>query len=1062
MKNSDQNGKKNGWLRLVFYLNALLLPLMWNFYEGRDMYLYMFKATTSNAQTVDNGSEHSADPRGDGPRPLPRRYVVFAGTRPEIIKTAPVVLALKQANMSVHLVFTGQHPDLATPLRKFWDIQFDTILDGVFRPQQTLPSLTGNLISQIETKIPPSPGSFKLEDDTNIASGDVWIVQGDTSTVFAASTVAFLRGTPLIHLEAGLRTHDMAAPFPEEFNRRSAALAASLHVAPTHRARQNLLHQGVDPDRVVVLGNSGMDATRLAQPHLEPPAVIQSYLNNTRLVLVTLHRRENVHQLPDLFNVMGQVPVHNVTFLVAVHPNPDVSRAATEACRLYPERIKCVPALGYSQTHWIMKYAATLVVTDSGGLQEEATWYGRAVLLCRTTTERPEGIEAGSTLLVPNAAVLQSTLVELLTPGESSAPQQKSSRLQAMEVPSYPYGKGYTSDLLVDLLQNSSTQALLAKPIRMVGPAAASIPTIDLFDNNTTSATTKEILDYQRHPVNVASKKELLPPCSQAAAWQECSTATDDDTDDTIDVVLTVFKRSSLTQQLDAAVQQSVLPGHIWIVQNEGHVYVPALVKTWRMRQGTNHSTIPVDIISSTANSRFHGRFHLAYAMSSATYISIWDDDVVPARNWLKFNMEFSKSHDDCLVGGNGRTFSQIVPERHCIQQDDNTGLVDFVGHSWTLRREFLRFYLGVQPLTYMTGEDIQLSAALAQHGIASYFPEQSGDNSLRDLPIASDKHASWLTTHQQPRHWLFCKLIEQGFQPTRCENCDPDTVAACLSNFSKYEDYPLMSSVPGRPRAFTCLLKGARRNNAPSPKAISSKTVDELHDDAKLRDLAAALVNQLEASSKSSTFDSNSYWEDRYAKGGNSGDGSYGELATYKAKVINEFVMNQSVQEVAEFGCGDGNNLKLYDKISQYFGYDVSTTAVKARQAEWANSEENRTFIHYSGKHTDVKRQYEAVMSLDVLYHLVAPDVFVSYLETIFFSASRYVLIYATDEDRANPGAHVAFRRFTPYIDARFKCWKLIKAYGRHNVPGSSATFFLYERRPNCVQLPAAVNNVL
>jgi SAM-dependent methyltransferase len=226
-----------------------------------------------------------------------------------------------------------------------------------------------------------------------------------------------------------------------------------------------------------------------------------------------------------------------------------------------------------------------------------------------------------------------------------------------------------------------------------------------------------------------------------------------------------------------------------------------------------------------------------------------------------------------------------------------------------------------------------------------------------------------------------------------------------------------------------------------------------EVHDDAKLRDLAAAIVTNPGESTTSTSFDSNSYWEHRYATGGNSGAGSYGDLAAaYKARVINEFVTNHSVQEVAEFGCGDGNNLLLYDKIPHYFGYDVSSTVIRrARQSEWAaNKKKNAspacTFLHYGGNRSEVKRHYEFVMSLDVLYHLVAVNLFLSYMETLFFSATRYVLIYATDEDiHTRRAKHVMFRRFTPYIDARFKCWKLKTAYEHHKL-ASSATFFLYE----------------
>eukprot|EP00923_Selenidium_pygospionis_P040573 GHVN01070046.1.p1 GENE.GHVN01070046.1~~GHVN01070046.1.p1 ORF type:complete len:739 (+),score=19.01 GHVN01070046.1:676-2892(+) len=670
------------------------------------------------------------------------QYVVFCGTRPEIIKTAPVVIALKKANLKVHVVFTGQHPDIAAPFREFWDIQFDTVLDGVFQREQTLPSLAGNLLKQIEQTLPPS----KL---------DVWIVQGDTSTVFCASTVAFLRGTPLIHLEAGLRTFDNSAPFPEEYHRRSTALATALHVAPTALAQQRLIHEGVDPKRIVVLGNSGMDATRLAQPHLRPPPEVAGL--KTRLVLVTLHRRENAHHLSDLYEVMGKIKPKNITFVVLVHPNPAATKAAKTACSLY-RHFLCVSPLGYAQTHWLMKHGI-LVVTDSGGLQEEATWYGRPLLVLRTATERPEGIDSGSTILVPDATALGSVLPPLIE--EPNAPG-----LRAMEVLSLPYGDGHTSDLLVKLLQKNSTQKLLTEPIRMIPPIG-----------------------------DRAGNLDLLPPCSQVEVWRECH----EDASTSIDLVLTVYKRTpSLRIQLDAMSKQTLRPNRVWIFQNENHVDVPGIVDTWRNEKGGDIAAIPIDIVTSSSNTRYHVRFHFAYAMSNATYISIWDDDILPGSDWLKYNIEFSKSHNDSLVGGNGRVFHRMYPERHCLDQKgqgrNGPGRVDFVGHSWTLRREFLRFYLGAPVLTYATGEDIQLSFALQRHGIASYIFPQSGQRKVVDLPAAVDENASFLTP-QQPRHWLFCKVLEQGFQPLECENCTPENVKACLSNFSDYADAPFMST---------------------------------------------------------------------------------------------------------------------------------------------------------------------------------------------------------------------------------------------------------------------------
>ncbi|GMH50857.1 hypothetical protein TrVE_jg1078 [Triparma verrucosa] len=364
--------------------------------------------------TTRHGSSSPSD-RGDGINP---RYVIFCGTRPEIIKVAPVIMAMKTSGMNVHVVFTGQHPDIATPFRKFWDIPFDTILRGVFQSDQTISSLVGSLISIIEKTIPKN-------------SNDIWIVQGDTSSGLAAGLVAFFRSTPLIHLEAGLRTFDHSSPFPEEVNRHTLSLVASLHVAPSELSEARLLAEGVEPDRVVVYGNTGIDAARLAEKNIVSPNNVKIQQGNNRMVFVTMHRRENADRFESFYNAIGGLEVSDVDFVVPVHPNPAATKAAEAACAKF-SHIQCVPPMGYGETQWMLK-KSMLVLTDSGGLQEEATWYGRPVLVLRDATERTEAINAGSSVLIGNDPVkLKSLLADLCIPN--------SKILKDMSIKSYPFG----------------------------------------------------------------------------------------------------------------------------------------------------------------------------------------------------------------------------------------------------------------------------------------------------------------------------------------------------------------------------------------------------------------------------------------------------------------------------------------------------------------------------------------------------------------------------------------------------------------------------------------------
>jgi len=285
-----------------------------------------------------------------------------------------------------------------------------------------------------------------------------------------------------------------------------------------------------------------------------------------------------------------------------------------------------------------------------------------------------------------------------------------------------------------------------------------------------------------------------LPRCSEVPDWQECTTEEDFPT---ADVFLTVHKRGhTLKSQLEAVALQSLHPTRLFIVQNEIHVNVQSIVDEWRNTTDATYS-YPIDIVSTTINSRYHGRFYFAYAMSTASYVSVWDDDVLPGPEWLRYVIEYSLSHNNSLIGGDGRTYERIFPEHHCVQQGErNTaGPIDFAIQAYTLRREFLRFYLGAEPLTYATGEDIQLAWALQRHGIPAYLPPYEGNYSFKTFgKVGSDKHASWKHSPQQPRHWLLCKLLEQGFQPLSCQNCNQENAAACLKNFSHFEDAPEMS----------------------------------------------------------------------------------------------------------------------------------------------------------------------------------------------------------------------------------------------------------------------------
>lgn len=325
--------------------------------------------------------------------------VVVVGTRPEAIKLAPVYRALaNQGLFRPLLVSTSQHRELLQQALAPFALQAEIDL-GIMTEGQT----PNQVASQVFALLPP------VLEQTRPA----WVVvQGDTTTAFAAASASFYCRVPVAHVEAGLRSFRLDAPFPEEFNRKAVSVACTLHLAPTLRAKQNLLAEGVPEDRVVVVGNPVVDAVHwiLAQlPALEA--------DGAKHVLVTLHRRESFGEpllgLLHALRTLAQRHYPKVKITYPVHPNPNVRQAAYQVLAGVPG-VSLVPPLDYPQ--FLQSFRLSRVVlSDSGGVQEEAPSVGVPVLVAREVTERPEAVESGWARLVgtdPN--VVLSQLEELL------------------------------------------------------------------------------------------------------------------------------------------------------------------------------------------------------------------------------------------------------------------------------------------------------------------------------------------------------------------------------------------------------------------------------------------------------------------------------------------------------------------------------------------------------------------------------------------------------------------------------------------------------------------------
>jgi UDP-N-acetylglucosamine 2-epimerase (non-hydrolysing) len=324
-----------------------------------------------------------------------RKVIAIFGTRPEAIKMAPVITELRKSReLNLRVCVTAQHRGILDQVLALFDIAPDHDLD-LMLPNQSLDQLTARLLV----------GVGQVLDQEK---PDLVLVHGDTATTLSSSLAAFYRKLPVGHVEAGLRSGSLHAPWPEEMNRRVATLATRFHFAPTERSRQNLLAEAVDASHIHVTGNTVIDALLETVARLKASPEARSalqrefgYLDSTLpLVLVTGHRRENFG--PGFENIcralMDIVTRNNVEIVYPVHPNPNVREPVERLLGDHP-RIHLIDPLEYEPFVFLME-RCHIIITDSGGVQEEAPSLGKPVLVMRDTTERPEAVDAGTVILV--------------------------------------------------------------------------------------------------------------------------------------------------------------------------------------------------------------------------------------------------------------------------------------------------------------------------------------------------------------------------------------------------------------------------------------------------------------------------------------------------------------------------------------------------------------------------------------------------------------------------------------------------------------------------------------
>lgn len=354
------------------------------------------------------------------------------GTRPEAIKMAPLVKELQtRDHIKTIVCVTAQHRQMLDQVLQTFDIHPDIDLD-IMKQGQSLSEITSRVL-------------LGLEDVMKRTKPDIVLVHGDTTTTYASALAAFYQQIPVGHVEAGLRTYQKYSPYPEEINRQMVGVLADIHFAPTKRSKENLLKEGKTEDGVFVTGNTAIDALKTTVcTSYEHPEL--TWAAGSKLILLTAHRRENLGEpMRHMFRAIKRIvnEHEDVKVLYPIHLNPVVRECAEEIFKGI-DRVKLIEPLDVLDFHNFMS-ASYMILTDSGGIQEEAPSLGKPVLVLRDTTERPEGIEAGTLKLAgTDEQTIYSLIKELL---------ENERTYQNMAQATNPYGDGFASKYIVDIIE---------------------------------------------------------------------------------------------------------------------------------------------------------------------------------------------------------------------------------------------------------------------------------------------------------------------------------------------------------------------------------------------------------------------------------------------------------------------------------------------------------------------------------------------------------------------------------------------------------------------------------
>ncbi|KAJ3269291.1 hypothetical protein HDV01_001620 [Terramyces sp. JEL0728] len=624
------------------------------------------------------------------------KVMTIIGTRPETIKMFPIIKELESRNDVISIVLaSGQHQQMVAPLLETFSIKEDINLN-VMVANQKLTDLSARLITGISQAITETKPDWVL-------------VQGDTTTAFVASLIAFYHKIPVGHVEAGLRTYNRYNPFPEEINRRAIGSLGSIHFAPTPDSSQHLIMEGIPFSQVHITGNTVIDA--LLWMSKQPPTpkaqsleakIYEKHDKSTKpkIVLVTAHRRENWGEpLENICSAIKKLATahEEVVFVFPMHLNPKVQSVAKRHLSGISNVILWDP-LDYDVFAYLMK-SVYLVMTDSGGIQEEATAFSVPILVLRETTERPEGVNAGMAKLIGTKE--ENVLYEgnkMLTDKDYYNKYVKHSS---------PYGDGKAAKKIVDMVTSKDVleHAGSGNMITEVQKIASEIPVPPPYPVNPKKRTLNELLEMKSNfPENGDGKG-----------------------DDGIIAIISTYKRpKTILRIVEACLNQSVPPKEVWIT-----AFSSPFEREYRQiiddYNSKNLTNIPIHLITGGPQFTYFARFQVAL-LASTKYVALLDDDVIPEgihafRNMLHtFNLQSNEYYG--MYGCKGHV---INTEQSALEQSEYyynyfthepnvIEMADVVGGLWFMKREWVKYMFIEDPITLATAEDFQITAMLLKY----------------------------------------------------------------------------------------------------------------------------------------------------------------------------------------------------------------------------------------------------------------------------------------------------------------------------------------------------------